>query len=126
MTPMFRKGDIVTIQAEVAEDGFRDGEIRVIPDGMWSGSTYHYAKVDKLTLVKPKFEVGDEVAWRVAGLGYRGHILSIHGDHAWVDCGHGEFSTVWVDMLTRVEPESDTEATPSPEPATEPMTEAVE
>jgi len=121
----FRKGDIVTVEATIDRDVFSSGErpcIKIII------APYHDVYVDPatLTMKRPIFEIGDVVTWKVDGLVYRGHVLSIHGNHVWVDRGDGEFATVWVDKLTRVEPEPDTVADVEEAPPAAPEAEAAE
>jgi hypothetical protein len=100
----FRKGDICTIEVVVDGSPFADNDIRVRQPDKYGDL---YVKQSDLTLVRPAFEVGDEVEWFAveedAGHGYRGHILSIANDHLWVDMGSGSFGTVWVGKAMRVD-----------------------
>lgn len=120
----FRKGDVCTIEV-VVESVYRTG-IRVHHVDSY---TDIHVKPKDLTMVRPKFEVGDNVLWVTGadgiGSGYRGHVLSIYEDHLWVDLGAGNFATVWTGKATRLDPEPDPEPVavaedPAPIPDLEP------
>ncbi|WP_441931563.1 hypothetical protein [Mesorhizobium sp. 2RAF21] len=79
-------------------------------------SPYHEIFVKKvdLTMVRPAFEVDDQVTWSThdGADSWTGRVLSISNDHLWVNLDDGSFSTVWVGHTMRVDP--------APEPAVEP------
>lgn len=121
----FREGDIVIIEATIASKPFAmdNGKVQV----KIKFPPYHDAYVDpaQLTMKRPAFEVGDEIAWAVgeegAGHGYRGRVLSIANDHLWVDMGLGHYATVWTGKASRVEMEpqpdfDEVEEAPPPPP----------
>lgn len=101
----FRAGDIVLIEAEIADDYVHDdATVKVVFDG--NRYDAKYVKVAKLTMVRPQFEVGDRVEWG-DGLEWCGHVLSIANDHLWVDRGGGDFATVWIGKATRLDADPD-------------------
>lgn len=102
----FRKGDRVTIEATVdGSSALSDDELRVKIDGMRGSGPHYYAKINGITLKTAKFEVGDLIDWTVGDTIHRGEILAVSGDHAWVDRGAAEYSTVYLPTATRVEDE---------------------
>lgn len=111
--PKFRKGDRVTIEATV-EGSFSlgDDELRIKIDDMWGSGPHYYAKLNDLTLKVAQFEIGDLIDWTFRDTIYRGEILAISNEHAWVDRGDGQYSTIWLSNATRVddEPEETSEA----------------
>lgn len=96
----FRKGDVCTIQV-VVESVYGIGiRIRHV-----DSYTDIHVKPKDLTMVRPQFEVGDLVEWGSSKTLFCGEILSIAEDHAWISRGDGEYATVWLPNLRRLDPE---------------------
>lgn len=110
----FRNGDVCTIEV-VVTSRFNETQVCVKPV---DGYQDIYVKPRDLTMLRPKFEVGDRVEWG-ADLEWCGHILSIAEDHAWISRGGGDYATVWLPNLRRIEPEIEPEIEPAAVTATE-------
>lgn len=112
----FRKGDIVSVRGTVEYDCDTDDELLFIkvpgfyqsvalsPD-YWNGAG--------LTLVQPRFDVGDEVFWQdgVGNIAGRGTILAISDGHAWIDMGCGAYCTRMLSTIERAPLKEDPDAT---------------
>lgn len=117
MTALFRKGDIATIDV-VVTSSFNETQVCVKPV---DGYQDVYLKPRELTMLRPKFEVGDRVTWSThdGADSWAGHILSIANDHLWVQLDDSSFSTVWASKASRVDPQA---ADPDPvEPPPAPL-----
>lgn len=99
----FRKGDVCTIEV-VVTSRFNETQVCVKPV---DGYQDIYVKPRDLTMLRPKFEVGDRVEWKSSGDYYRGEVLAISGEHLWIDRSEGNYATVWAEIATRIEPEPD-------------------
>lgn len=99
----FRKGDIATIDV-IVTSSFNETQVCVKPV---DGYQDVYLKPHELTMLRPKFDVGDHVTWSThdGADSWIGHILSIANDHLWVQLDDGSFSTVWASKASRVDPE---------------------
>lgn len=94
MTMRFRKGDKVSLIAIVThdcEDDEKDVFLRLVDD-----FRDVIVPFEHVTMVEPRFEVGDSVAWR----GGHGTILAIHDAYAWI-CNAG-YCTRHLTSITRV------------------------
>ena len=84
----FRQGDVVTIRAIVAGTDYGTDGIKVYAESSSSYSSF-YAPREDLTLVIPKFEVGDRVRFpspisKASDGRVRGTILATDKDVVWI------------------------------------------
>lgn len=100
----FRKGDLCTIQVIVDGAPFSGTDVRVRQPNSYGDM---FVKLADLTMVRPDFKVGDCITWSVGEKPFTGHVLSLHGDHLWVDLGNAEYATVWAGSAMRLDPEPD-------------------
>jgi len=100
----FRKGDLCTIQVVIASHPHGDNDVRVEQPNTYGDL---YVKQADLTIIKHNFAVGDSVTWSVGDSSHTGHVLSLHGDHLWVDLGNAEYATVWAGKAMRLDPETE-------------------
>lgn len=110
----FRKGDVVSICGTVEYDhGTGDDTdmlfIKIKGHYTSLGLTPDHFDETKLTLVLPRFDVGDSVCFKIgADENYvYGVILAISDGHAWIDYQSGDFCTRTLTSIERVPIEDD-------------------
>lgn len=92
----FRKGDIVTIKGTVKYDTLAGETVTITPEGHYSDV---HVPASTVTLLQPKFEVGDAVIWGT----FSGDIVAIYEECAWIKAGaNGALCTVALVQLTRL------------------------
>lgn len=102
----FIKGDIVSVRGEVkyCHDGRVAMEI--------GGFNAPLVDVDEVTMVLPKFEIGDDV---ITETGDPYTIVAIYRDFAWIFSTVDSFDTVELASLVRPDPETDPDFEEVPE-----------
>lgn len=102
----FRKGDTVTVVA-IVESAFSECDLRLRMPEHYADI---YAKEGHVTMLRPHIEVGDMIEWDASEKTWSGEVLAIADDHAWVSLGDGNYSTVWLSNVRRLDvPPSDVE-----------------
>lgn len=104
MTRSFRKGDIVTVEAEVVGEPFAGSDGRETVDVRISDLHRCYVETKHLLMKTPKIVVGDIVEWESSQATWRGEVLAVSEGHAWVSMGDGNYSTVWLPKIARFDP----------------------
>lgn len=105
MAIKFRKGDVVSLQAVVRHD-FAEGDDDVTVDIDGALRSDNWVKLQFVTIVRQKIEVGDRVEFHAdpsdAETYHCGNVLAICNDHAWIDSG-AEYFTRRLDDIRRAE-----------------------
>lgn len=104
----FRKGDVVSICGTVEYDRGMTGDdtdmlfIKINGNYTSLGLTPNHFEGAKLTLVLPRFDVGDSVRFKIGTdeKYFYGIILAISDGHAWIDYQSGDYCTR---LLTSIE-----------------------
>lgn len=99
----FRKGDVVSVTGTVEYDFGADGEkvLFVKIKGHYQALTLSPDNFDdiNLSLVRPRFDVGDRVEW--PGAHGFGEIVAIHDGAAWIKQDDAGYETCCLGSLSR-------------------------
>jgi len=96
----FRKGDIVTIEC-VVESQFSDDDLKLRHP---NGYSEIYVEIGNVNIIRHAIQVGDRVKNTHLLDIEVGHVLSIAGNRAWIECDGGVFTTWFINHCKRVEP----------------------
>lgn len=109
--PIFRKGDIVTIEATIDSNVFLGGD-GSMPSVKVRFPPYHDAYVDPalLTMKLPDLREGDRVSLTADGTHEEGKVMAAVADSVWVMLDSGDFRTWPRSQVARIDSEPATES----------------
>lgn len=100
----FRRGDLVTIEAEVIGDPFDTTDGKPMVEVRIGDLHRFYAETKHILMKTPKIDVRDIVEWQSISETWRGEVMAVAEGHAWISMGDGNYSTVWLPKIARIDP----------------------
>jgi preprotein translocase subunit YajC len=96
----FRRGDNVSVTGVVTQNHYQDEKVQIQLESHHSRIRVEAAVV---TMVQPRFDLGDAVEFTDDDGGLHGTIIAIQNGHAWVDLGDEKYRTFPLSSIVRVE-----------------------